>query len=403
MRKWILLIVAIHPAFAASTPGAAPAPGNEETDLKRRVLQLEQQTEALKKSYDAFVESTAKKIKDGALAQETALDLEKQLHSKLQATGYADVEFRDSSAAGKYPGFRIHHFSLILTKQISEHWRSFAEIEYEDAPRVVFDPPDATCPSECSGQIFLETMNIDYSPNDAIGLRFGRFFTPAGIWSIDHYPPFVATQERPLHIRHMFPQVIDGALLHGTLPYNEVFLNYDVYVGNGESSNGSRDNDSRKSRGLRVAAQLPWLTQFELGTSAYADTLIEADGHETRKLSTGLHTKARRGPLAFQTEIARAHFQPENGAAHTANGYYAQFSFDTSPATALGYRYELFEDYKEDAKGDITMTEKRRNTYFANYRVHKNVVIKLEHHLTTKDGAQRERLTIASLAVYLGE
>ncbi|MBI3774101.1 MAG: hypothetical protein HY273_00865, partial [Gammaproteobacteria bacterium] len=313
---------------------------------------------------------------------------------------YADVEYRDTSNSGNPPGFRIHHFSLILTKQIDEHWHTFAEIEYEDAPRMEFKPGSPTCEAECSGQIFLEAMNIDYSPVDAVGVRFGRFFTPAGIWSIEHYPPFVVTQERPLYIDHIFPPLIDGVLLHGTVPVKTLFLNYDIYAGNGEGGSGNSDNNDKKSLGLRTAITLPWLTQFEIGLSANADTLGNSDQAETRKLSTGMHSKLRMGQVAFQTEIARASLKPQASAKYTENGFYAQLGYDHSAATKLGYRYDVFNDYAPDTTMKVA---NKRNTLFANYRVHKNVVMKLEHHLTKRDTTSNERLIVASVVVYLGE
>ena len=393
MRKWIALAVVIYPAFAVAVMAS------EETDLKHRVQQLEQQAQTLQKNHDALVESISKTLKEGELAQDTAFELEKQLHSKLQTSGYADVEFRNDSSLGNHPGFRIHQFSLILTKQIDEHWRTFAEIEYEDAPRIEFTPNSPGCLDGCNGEIFLEAMNIDYSPSDSVGVRFGRFFTPAGIWSIEHYPPFVATQELPLHIRQIFPQLIDGALLHGALPLSDTFLNYDVYIGNGESSSAHGDNNHKKSLGIRAAVQLPWLTRFELGTSAYTDTLSGSNQSETSKFATGLHAKARMGRVAFQTEIATARYQIKNGTDYTQAGYYAQFGVDISAAT-IGYRYDFFEDY------DMATAKKadlKRNSIFANYRVHKNVVLKLEHHRTSHDAAGSDNLTLASVAVYLGE
>ena len=398
MRKWIVLVAfVVHPAFAAS--GA-----NEETDLKRRVQQLEQQTETLKKSHDAFVESITKTIKEGALAQDSALELEKQLHSKLQASGYADVEFRNDASAGSHPGFRIHHFSLILTKQIDEHWRTFSEIEFEDAPRMEFTPDSPNCEGGCSGEILLEAMNVDYSPNDTIGARFGRFFTPAGIWSIDHYPPFVVTQELPLHIRNIFPQLIDGALVHGTVPIKSLFMNYDLYAGNGQGSSAHGDNNDKKSIGLRAAVTLPWLTQFEVGTSVYTDTLNVDTQPTTKQFATGLHAKLRLGAVAFQTEFANARYQPQTGADYKKSGYYAQLGYDISAETTVGYRRDVFDDYNlSSPTTPATKIDAKRNSLFTNYRIQKNVVIKLEHHRTKRNGTDDGHLTIASLAVYLGE
>lgn len=393
MRKWLVIIFIAHPVFGA------PIKSSEEGDLNRRIQQLEQQTETLKKSHESFKDSIMKTIKDGSLAQDSALELEKHVHSKLQASGYADVEYRNSSLDGSHPGFRIHHFSLILTKEISEHWRSFAEVEYEDAPRVEFEPGSPTCQGTCSGQIFLEAMNVDYAPSDYFGVRLGRFFTPAGIWSIAHYPPFVATQETPLHIHRIFPQLIDGAMVHGAIPLADSFLNYDVYLGNGEGSTANGDNNNEKALGLRAGIQMPWMTQFELGTSAYADTLEGPDQAKTSKFATGIHAQIRSGPVAFQSEAAMARHEPQDRNEYTTTGYYAQLGIDILTAT-IGYRYDFFQEYDEPS---TTQLDTDRHSLFVNYAAHKNVALKLEHHQTVRGTAAKEDLTVASVAVYLGE
>ncbi len=393
MRKWIILVLVAPPVFGAS------AADNEDGDLRRRVQQIEQQYKSLQKNYDALAESVNKTQKEGAVAQDTALELEKQLRSRLQASGYADVEYRNDSSDDSHPSFRIHHFSLILSMQVDEHWRTFAEIEYEDAPRLEFEQGSPDCQGDCSGQIFLEAMNVDYSPSDSWGARAGRFFTPAGIWSVEHYPPFVATQERPLHIREIFPQLIDGIMVHGGVPFSDTFLSYDVYVGNGEGSSAHSDNNHKKAIGARVSLQVPWFTRFELGSSAYTDTLNGAHESETSKVATGLHAKVREGRVGFQAEWASARYQPQSSADYTTSGYYAQIGVDVSAAT-YGYRYDFFEDY--DVVNSRT-SDTVRNTVFVNYRVHKNIVLKLEHHQTTADDAKADTLTIASIAVYLGE
>lgn len=394
MRKWFMLLLIAHSA------SAAPASSDDAPDMKRRVQQLEQQIQSMQKSNDAFVESITKTVNDSSLAQENGLELEKHIRSKLQTSGYADVEFRNSSLTNSHPGFRIHHFSVIFTKEIDSLWRTFAEVEYEDAPQLEFTPGSPNCQGDCSGAIILEAMNVDYTPNEYFGLRFGRFFTPAGIWSVDHYPPFVATQERPLHIRKIFPQLIDGAMIHGSIPIAEAFLGYDLYIGNGEGNSGSSDNNDEKAVGFRAALQLPWLTQLELGTSLYADTLNESNGSSTSKVVAGLHLRVRGGPVAFQFEVASGKYQPDGtGAEFTKLGYYSQLGVDIMAAT-IGYRYDVFEDYDTPSAASIDLS---RHTLFANYRIQKNVVTKLEHHITTRGEADAEYLTIGTVAFYLGD
>lgn len=394
MRSWLLLLLVSH------TVAAAPALDDEVQDLRRRVQELEQQTRILHETHKAFVESITKTIDESALVQESALDLEKHVHSKLQASGYADVEFRNSSIENSHPSFRIHHFSLILTKELDPSWRTFAEVEYEDAPQLEFEPGSPDCQGSCSGEILLEAMNIDYSPRDSLGFRLGRFFTPAGIWAIDHYPPFVPTQERPLHIDNIFPRLIDGILFHGSLPVIDAFFNYDFYLGNGEGNSGARDENDDKALGLRTAIQLPWLSQLEFGASVYGDQLNPGDRGTANKLAAGIHARLRGGPVAFQTEVASAQYWPEGDRADfQTTGYYAQLSVDFFNAL-IGYRYDFFEDYDLDALAAIEVV---RHTIFNNVRVHENVVLKLEHHFTTRAESDAVNLSVASLVVHLGD
>ena len=104
--------------------------------------------------------------------------------------------------------------SLFFTKDFGNGWSFFSEVEYEDGPKF---EGDGTTLSSQDGKIFLESVNMTYLHKPDLSARVGRFFTPAGIWSVDHYPPFVGTQLRPQHIRKIFPQVIDGAGVFGSL------------------------------------------------------------------------------------------------------------------------------------------------------------------------------------------
>lgn len=389
--QWILYAIATLIAL----PQAAAAPNDDDVvELKRRLQQLEQQVQILKDNQGAHAKSDAKAFDD------SALDFEHEYRSRLQVSGYADVEIRSASEHSEHPRFRVHHFSVILTRQIDEHWRTFAEVEFEDAPRVEFTPESQECQGTCTGQIFLEAMNVDYSPWDYAGVQLGRFFTPAGIWSVDHYPPFVATQERPLHIRRIFPQLIDGALVHGVVPVGSVFIGYDTYVGNGNGGVSVGEMNRDKTTGLRATVQLPWLTKLEVGASVYTDTLRDGATSETSQYSNGFHVLARSGHLAFQAEAAGARYDPKGGSAYTTEGYYAQLAYDITAATTLGYRYDYFHDYDAET---LSAVVSERNSWFANFRAQKNVVLKLEHHLGLRTGAIDDTLTIGSVVVYLGE
>ena len=125
-------------------------------DLEKRVKQLES---------------------DVVISQEQTTDLEHKISNSVSISGYADVEYVNSTETGKKPGFGLHHFSLFFKKNISKQWRFFSEVEYEDGPFIEFDPTGGACNSACSGTIFLEVMNFDYE-NWVIKDEFTNINTP---------------------------------------------------------------------------------------------------------------------------------------------------------------------------------------------------------------------------------
>jgi hypothetical protein len=328
-------------------------------------------------------------------------DLEQQLQSPVHINGYVDAEYHTDSRDSKKNGFRLHHLSLFFKKELAEKWRFFSEIEYEDAPKFEGEGVAQPAPAEgeviddAQGKIFVEAVNIDYLWNPKANFRVGRFFTPAGIWSIDHYPPFVPTQLRPQHIRNIFPQLVDGVASYGTLSLGETFLTYDVYMGNGEGNTAKKDENSHKAYGVRAVLLLPVLKRFELGASFYDDVLNNGDA----KSAQGIHVKIQTGDLSFQAEYADASIEPAAGGSSDTKGYYAQLLYGINDSWGAGLRHDFFAEV-ENTGEDSTI-----NSVFVNYHINKDILIKLEHHevelelVTDEDYNQ----TILSLVYYLAD
>jgi hypothetical protein len=319
--------------------------------------------------------------------------------NEMKISGYADIEYHNSTASGAEPGFRLHHMSLFFEKRLTDDWKFFSEIEYEDAPFSEFDftdkSTDSTCDG-CYGKIFLEAANFTYAYDPIASFRTGRFFTPAGIWSIDHYPSFVPTQLRPQHIRSIFPQVVDGVAMFGTVTMGNSFLNYDLYLGNGEGNSGKEDTNSDKATGINVSLLLPFFKYFEIGMSAYNDTSTIA-GNDTDKSAVGAHMKVKFYKFTFQTEYAIAEIDPDTGSAYDRTGYYAQLLYDIDRWT-LGVRTDFYDEDNSVSK------ESTFNSVFFNSHLNQAVVLKLEHHQVSDDDITKEDYdhTIASIVMYLG-
>ena len=331
------------------------------------------------------------------IAEEANAELRTELENRMRISGYVDVEYvvKDKND----PGFRMHHLSLFFQKKLSDKWRFFSEIEYEDGPKVdneegntveVNTPTGTTNVADFSaaeGKIFVEAINMDYLWKPQAIIRVGRFFTPAGIWSVDHYPPFVSMQERPKHIRKIFPQLVDGAMVYGTFGLGKNYLNYNAYVGNGEGNIGHGDSDNQRAMGLKTSfvASVPMFSHLELGGTFYNDPNLAGSG--SNKTAMGGHLKAVVGDVTFQSEAAYSKF--EEPTSTTKKGYYGQLTYAPNQ-WAVGARHDLYN----------SGSDRVANSVFVNYQALTNLVLKVEHHMIDDDGTDSTK-TILSIVSYL--
>lgn len=330
------------------------------------------------------------------IAQEENKDFTKEIDNSIKLSGYVDIEYISSSLASQKDSFRMHHTSLFFEKRLSERLHFFSEVEYEDAPK--FEAEGKGKPFKAQeGKIFLEAVNLSYLLNSKTNFRLGRFYTPAGIWSVDHYPAFVPTQERPQHIRRIFPQLVDGAMVYGTLPFlGETFLNYDIYTGNGEGNVAKKDSNDDKAYGIKTSLLLPYMKHFEIGTTYYTDVLND----KTEKTATGFHSKIKAGNVTLQLEYSEGE-EELAGAVTNSEGYYAQLVYGIGKYT-LGIRHDFYDN--DTSAASKSTKYGTVNALFANYHVNENVVVKLEHHLIEVEDTTSEKYnkTLLSVVAYLG-
>jgi len=348
----------------------------------------------------ASVEERLSNLEDSLmLAEEANEELRAKSESAMKVSGYADAEF--ITEENNDSRFRIHHLSLFFHKQLDEKWRFFSEIEFEDGPVVDCEGcTGATTAANISanGKIFAEAINLTYQLRPEATLRFGRFFAPAGIWNVDHYPPFVSTQERPQHIRKIFPQLIDGAMAYGTFRMGNTFLNYDAFVGNGEGNNGHNDNNNDKALGLKASFIIPvkGAKLVEVGATAYQD--VQNAAEDQKKTATGIHAKVSVSDFTFQTEHATADFSPQHGAAKMGDrsGHYEQLTYSPNQ-WSFGFRNDFYDSDESTANKGKTI-----QSLFTNYRFSTNTVGKVEYHQIDAEGStQKTDKTIFSIVTYL--
>jgi len=341
--------------FALAVLMAGPAAAAQD-----RLDRLEQEMEGLKKE-NVELKHRVESIE--GIDEETSHSLG-TLSKLVDVSGYADVEYRLTDKDSQNGGFRLHHLSLFFSKDIQKEWKLFSEIEFEDAP--VIDYTNNTL-NRGNGVFYVEQMYIEYHPSLSWDMRFGRFLTPAGLWSIYHYPPYVPTQTSPLFSKLIFPEVSDGALLRNSFVLGGVAMDTHLFASNGSGNPGSLDMNTNTAVGARVNAALT------RGISAGVSYFREKDNSDIMKNSFALHLLCNFGPFNMQSEYAYRHNDPDAAASYNDKGWYGQLSFDVGKWT-LAARADWYDTNDSNPVKDVY-----RYTGAINYHFAHNVVGKLEY------------------------
>lgn len=348
---------------------------NENYKLKEKVGNLEKLQNEKEKEFVKRMELQELKDEINIIEEQDAESSEK-LSKITEISGYADVEYKFTNKDGDNDGFRLHHLALFFKKQINDNWKFFSEIEYEDGAKIEAN--------NMEGKIFVEALSLEYQLNQYLNLRFGRFLTPAGIWNVEHYPPFVTTQLRPLHIRKIFPQNSDGIGIYGTDIKNNILIDYSFYLGNGIDASGAGDINENKAVGGQVKFHFPILNETILGLSAYKDV----DKSNIDINAYGVDLKVKYDNFTLQSEYAKGEYEDKS----EKYGYYVQLIYDISNFS-LVYRYDILKELKSKYKID---------SFALNYHFTPYIVAKLEHHLK-KIEDDNINDTILSISAYLSK
>ncbi|MBI5588721.1 MAG: porin [Deltaproteobacteria bacterium] len=325
-----------------------------------RLDRLEQEMQELKKENTEIKKRIGNAETDGEELRHNM-----GLLSKLvDVSGYADAEFVFTGQQDEHNKFRVRHLSLFFTKDIQKEWKLFTEIEFEDAPRIESNPANDTV-AKSQGTLFVEQMYIEYHPYMNWDVRVGRYLTPAGIWSIYRYPPYVPTQTSPLFYKVIFPEVADGALLRNSFNLMDSVLDTHLYVANGSGNPGNTDRNQNKAAGARV--NLDVMHGLSMGASFYG----EKDNQDIRRASYGAHLLYNRANFKLQTEFVFRHNNTSGGI--NDRGLYAQLSYDIKNWTLAG-RADWY-----DKNDKVSKDAHYRYTGALNYHFAHNVVGKVEY------------------------
>lgn len=380
MGRYFFVAVAVT-AFLFAAPRSSRA--DESTDsLIKDVEWLKQENRQLKERVKSL------EVKD----EQYAFTDKKQIN----ISGYADVEYDFSSQPGVNDHFRLRHLSLFFSQNIQKDWNLFSEIEWEDAPMIQANSATDTV-AKAQGLFMMEQMYIQHRPDPEFDVSAGRLLTPAGIWLIYHYSPYVPTQERPLHIKLIFPQYSDGILVRRSFNLLNSLIDTHFYIANGQGSPGSTDRNSNKAGGLRLNAAASLVKgKLEYGGSY----LSQKDAAGTYQNSYGLHFIMNYHALGLQSEYATRHNMPLGGADnYWDTGLYAQGTYDINKWT-LAARWDWYNNNSLTPQNDHYVYTGAINYHFAHNIIGK---VELHQHEFNNPIAKNYYLGIVSVALSLGD
>ncbi|WP_437578396.1 hypothetical protein [Sorangium sp. So ce887] len=285
-------------AIAAPATGAAAAApaATGEASLAARLDAAEKRSAALEKRLAT--------LEDAQVSPED--DDNREL---LRLYGFIDVGVQrtwvpeNSGLAAVLPqanalNFVVGNMNLYLDAQPSDHFRFLGELRFTTspggAPVPVTGPlpPDLAArtttqpygtfdstgiamgsPTTYGGLVSIERAHVDWTRFNLFKVRVGQFFTPIGIYNVDHGSPVLITAAVPYFITsRLFPTRQTGVMVYGNTFTGPWELGYNAYVSNGRTENAPFAFDDNRGFGGRLHASYedPGKLTLKLGASFIA-------------------------------------------------------------------------------------------------------------------------------------
>ena len=213
----------------------------------------------------------------------------------LKIYGFSDFTFRkyffpaESSfglVAQEESTFLVGSFNLYLRANLAERWTSLSEVRYtflpngaqhfdqgpdQDAVNTEFRDPIDQADIIRVGGIVIERVWLEYEWNAKLRVRMGRWFTPYGLWNIDHGSPTLLGATKPMIIGYnLMPSAQTGVLIQGEVRSLDFRVAYFASLANGKGATDEyRDVDNNKGIGAGFKLKSPWLDEATLGGAIY--------------------------------------------------------------------------------------------------------------------------------------
>lgn len=227
-------------------------------------------------------------------------DMEMEEEPLLRIYGFADFGVQRAWSDPSSPvsnfieanatSFVIGNLNLYFDAKPAEQWRTLIEVRFTNAPHgevtgvgglagtferedtYQLDPHGSGLNVPMwRGSMVIERAWTEWQADQLLNVRVGNFFTPWGIWNIDHGSPTLISLQLPQHIlQSAIPIRQTGIQLYGSTFAGEWQLGYHATLSNGRVDLSNYDFDDDKSFGGRLYARRETGTfNVTLGTSLY--------------------------------------------------------------------------------------------------------------------------------------
>jgi hypothetical protein len=286
------------------TPTSSPAPNQQapsaeaeiralREELGRQSAELAAQRAELERLSSAEAASSA--LTASALGSESGDDA---YEDKLVVYGFMDMGFQklwlgphaiaNVIAESTATTFVLGNINLYVDAHPFEQWRALAEVRLTTYPHGEFtlgapgepvqrtstrvqDSNSSSGPWAATnwGGIVLERAQIEWSAAEWFKVVTGYWFTPYGIWNIDHgSPTLIALNEPQFVVFETFPARQLGVDITGVFHATPWDFEYHAYVSNGRTP-GQHDLTNDKMVGGRLVARTSAPFDLALGASGF--------------------------------------------------------------------------------------------------------------------------------------
>jgi hypothetical protein len=271
-----------------------------------------------------------------------------ELGERITINGYTNFEYEKqiskNGRGDKNGSFDADQFDLVFNVAVSERIRVAADLSWEHG----------TATEDGRGNQALEYGFVEYTFSDKFKLRFGKMFTPFGVFNEIHTakPAFLSVKEAASLNKterivegafRFYPRWGAGLAAHGDVAVSGKDLSYDVLLSNGEQETTNPfEEDDNSSKAIAARVRYEPSSYLRIGYSFFTDRAgSSAEGSKLQ--SHGVEAEFTLNRVRVQAEFATGRVSHSVRPSVRQNAFYIQPSYHFDNGWTPYLRYEVID------------------------------------------------------------